>query len=81
MAAHPGLKPIQNQKADKNSIDNPKKSKYSVEENVQLNLTAEEQAVLRLITIQPVSVDEVIAAAQLPAGKVLSVLVNRMIDY
>ena len=74
MAAHPGLKPIQNQKADKNSIDNPEKSKYSVEENVQLNLTAEEQAVLRFVTKQPVSVDEVIAAAQLPAGKVLSVL-------
>lgn len=72
--AYPETKPAHHKKADKKAIDNPAKCQYSVEENAQLNLTEEEQAVLRLITKQPVSVDEVIAAAQLPAGKVLSVL-------
>lgn len=72
--AYPIAKPIENQKTDKKSIDNPAKCQYSVEENVQRNLTAEEQAVLRLIPNRPVPVDEVIAAAELPAGKVLSVL-------
>ena len=74
MVFHPDIKRTQEKKADKNSIDNREKSKYSVEENAQQSLTAEEQAVLRLITKHPVPVDEVIAAADLPAGKVLSVL-------
>ena len=71
---YPVTKPAQNHKDDKKSIDNPAKCQYSVEEKAELNLTAEEQKILRLITGQPVPVDEVIAAAGMPAGKVLSVL-------
>ena len=70
----PDTKRTQEKNADKKSIDIPTKCQYSVEENAQQSLTAEEQAVLRLITKHPIPVDEVIAAANLPAGKVLSVL-------
>lgn len=71
---YPTAKPTRDKKADKKSIDNPGNYKYSVEENKPLRLTAEEQAVLSCITAAPIAVDEVIAAAGLPAGKVLSIL-------
>lgn len=61
-------------RTDNKSIDNPGKSRYSVEDNRALNLTEEEKAVLSHLTHQPVHVDKVIDAAGLPAGKVLSVL-------
>ena len=60
--------------ADNKSIDNPDKSRYSVEDNRNHNLTAEEKAVLSLLSHQPVPADQIIADAGLPTGKVLSVL-------
>ncbi len=61
-------------KPDNKSIDNPVKSRYSVEDNRTLNLTEDEKAVLSHLTHQPIPVDQIIDAAGLPAGKVLSVL-------
>lgn len=67
--------PRVNQKAvDKKGVDNPEKSRYSVEDNEQPDLTQEEQAVMSCLTAKPILVDEVIAATSLPAGKVLSIL-------
>ena len=61
-------------KADNKSIDNPVKSRYSVEDNKSLNLTEDEKAVLSHLTDRPVPVDQIIDASGLPAGKVLSIL-------
>ena len=60
--------------AQKKVIDNPMKSRYSVEEKEPFRGTPEEEIVLNLVKEEPVPVDEIIAAAGLPAGKVLSVL-------
>ncbi len=66
--------PVAEPKPDNKSIDNRDKSRYSVEDNRNLNLTQEEKAVLSHMTHEPVPVDQIIAEAGLPAGKVLSVL-------
>ena len=68
---YPQVKPKDN---DKKVVDNPLKCQYSVEDKPQKDLTEEEKAVLACLTAEPVAVDTVIDAAQLPAGKVLSVL-------
>ena len=70
----PSVFPKAETKTDNKSIDNPEKSRYSVEDNKALNLTEEEKTVISHLTQQPVHVDQVIAAAGMPAGKVLSVL-------
>lgn len=74
MVAQPVVYPAAKPKPDKKSIDNPGNSKYSVEENKPPQLTAEEQTVYRCVTPAPIPVDEVIVAAGLPAGRVLSIL-------
>ena len=74
MVAQPVIYPAAKPKPDKKSIDNPGISKYSVEDNKPPQLTAEEQTVYRCVTPAPIPVDEVIVAAGLPAGRVLSVL-------
>ena len=61
-------------KNDNKSIDNPVKSRYSVEDNRNINLTDEEKTVLSCLTDQPIPVDQVIDQTGLGAGKVLSVL-------
>ena len=66
--------PVIKAKPDNKSIDNRDKSRYSVEDNKNRNLTPEEEKVLSLVTREPVLVDQIIDAAGLPAGKVLSVL-------
>lgn len=58
----------------KKSIDNLEKSSYSVLENDRAGLSAEEQAVLKLLTCQPQEPAELIARLELSSGKVLSVL-------
>ncbi len=58
--------------ADKKSIDNREKPGYSVKRDALLS--AEEQAVVRHLTQTPKPVDAVIEAADMPAGKVLSIL-------
>lgn len=60
--------------AVKKSIDNPGKSRYSVEDNVLPELSPEEKQVWQQLSHTPKPVDEIIAAAELPAGKVLSIL-------
>lgn len=60
--------------ARKNSIDNGQISTYSVLENKQSALNADEQTVLAQLTHQPQEPAEVIAKLAMPAGKVLSVL-------
>ena len=66
---HPRIVP----KTEKKSIDNREKPGYSVEDNAN-RFTAEEQTVLKCLADTPKPVDEIIAAAELPAAKVLSVL-------
>lgn len=74
MVAQPVIYPAAKPKPDKKSIDNPGISKYSVEDNKPPQLTAEEQTVYRCVTPARIPVDEVIVAAGLPAGRVLSIL-------
>lgn len=56
------------------SIDNREKSRYSVEDNERESLTEQERAVYDCLSITPKPVDEIIAALEMPAGKVLSIL-------
>ncbi len=60
-------------KNDKLSVDNRDKSHYSVLNNAP-ELTQEEKNLLKFLSDTPVSVDEVIAQAGVPAAKVLSIL-------
>lgn len=59
---------------DKKGIDNPKTSQYSGITDSLPVLTQEEEAVIRCMGCDPVPIDEVIANAELPAGKVLGIL-------
>ena len=70
---HP-IVPVMESEPDNKSIDNRDKSRYSVEDNRNWNLTPEESAILSLVTREPVLVDQIMDEANLPAGKVLSVL-------
>ncbi len=58
----------------KKAIDNREKSRYSVKDAQLPDLSREEKQVWQQLTREPKSVDEVIIAARLPAGKVLSIL-------
>lgn len=58
----------------KKAIDNREKSRYSVKDAQLPTLSEEEKQVWRQLTRESKSVDEVILAAGLPAGKVLSIL-------
>lgn len=60
--------------ADKKDIDNPKNNAYSVLDNALPELSGEEKEILRCLTPEPRSVDDVIAQLEIPAGRVLSVL-------
>ena len=69
-----GEENLQREKNDKLSIDKKAQNRYS-DLNTELpELTQEEQRVFELLSYEPRPVDEVIAEAGLPAGKVLSVL-------
>lgn len=70
---YPRINQRQKENAVNKSIDNREKSQYSVEEN-KISFTDEERAILRHLTQEPRPVDDIIAAAELPAAKVLSVL-------
>lgn len=61
-------------KDDNKSIDNPEKSRYSVEDNTNLDLTQEERTVLSCVPREPDQLDRIIVATGLPAGKVLAAL-------
>jgi len=61
------------QKPGKKAIDNREKPGYSVEDNAHC-FTEDEQTVLQYLTESPKPVDEIIAATELPAPKVLSIL-------
>lgn len=58
----------------KKVIDNREKSRYSVKDAKMPALSEEEKQVWQQLTREPKMVDEVILAAHLPAGKVLSIL-------
>lgn len=60
--------------ADKKSIDNQEKSTYSVVNKPEPALTQDEQDVLAHIGIQPKFQDEILEAADLPAGTVKAIL-------
>lgn len=60
--------------ADKKSIDNPDKSHYSGLDRAKSKLSPEEQALVSHLTKAPCPVDELIAALDMPAGRVLSLL-------
>ena len=59
---------------DKKDIDNPKNNAYSVLDNALPELSGEEKEILRCLTPEPRSMDDVIAQLEIPAGRVLSVL-------
>ncbi len=71
---HPLISRTDHQCCDKKSIDNREKSDYSVKHDALSGLSQEEKTVVCQLTGTPKPVDEVIAAADLPAGKVLSIL-------
>ncbi len=58
----------------KKTIDNGKKSTYSVLDDREASLDPEEQTVLDCLTREPRNVDEVIAQTGLSSGRVLSIL-------
>ena len=62
------------EKAEKKVIDIQEKSQYSVEEKEKIPLSQQEKTVYDCLTKEPKPVDDVIAALELPAGKVLSIL-------
>lgn len=62
------------EKVRNKSIDNREKSRYSVEDNQRKSLSEQERAVYDCLSITPKPVDEIIAALEMPAGKVLSIL-------
>lgn len=67
----PAPKPSTREDGDKKSIDKEMKSTYSV---VDIPLSAQEQAVLAKVSREPVFVDDVIAAVDMPAGTVKAIL-------
>ncbi len=67
-------KPASLEGTDKKGIDNGTDSSYSVPEKPLPSLTETEQAVLALVTREPVSMDAVIAESQMNSGTVLSAL-------
>ncbi len=60
--------------SDKKDIDKKPANSYIGIENPSADLTAEEQRLLDALSVQPQPVDDVIAQADLPAAKVLSML-------
>ena len=70
----PGKMQKNPEKDEKIPIDNERISTYSVLNNKQTALNEEEQAILALLTRHPQEPADIIARAQLPSGRVLSVL-------
>lgn len=73
MVAQPSQAPISGA-SDKKDIDKKPANSYIGIENPSSDLTAEEQSLLDTLSIQPQPVDDVIAQADLPAARVLSIL-------
>ncbi len=74
MVAEEIVKPTISRPADKKSIDNREKSRYSVGHDVLSGLTPEENAVAIHLTNTPEAVDTIIAKTELPPARVLSIL-------
>ena len=70
----PAVKSEKGTTARKNPIDNGPVSTYSVLENKQIALSADEQAILALLTDVPQEPADLMAKLSMPSGKVLSVL-------
>lgn len=70
----PTEKPTGGETGRKKPIDNEENSTYSVLENRNPALNAEEQAILAQLTREPKETAELIAKLNMPSGKVLSVL-------
>ena len=72
--AQPVQIPANGEVGRKKFIDNEENSTYSVLENKNPALNAEEQAVLAQLTREPTEGSELIAKLNMPSGKVMSVL-------
>ena len=70
----PGKNPALQENDAKKSIDNSKKSTYSVLNERLSRLTEEETSVYALLTEEPQFPDGVMAQSELPAGTVQSLL-------
>lgn len=70
----PTRKPLFDRKRDKKPIDKEEKKTYSVQQDVLNSLSQEERELLKPLSKGTTLVDDVIAASELPAGKVLSML-------
>ena len=70
----PTRKPLFDRKRDKKPIDKDEKKTYSVQQDVLDSLSQEEQELLKPLRKGAALVDDLIAASELPAGKVLSML-------
>lgn len=70
----PIRKPLFDRKRDKKPIDKDEKKTYSVQQDVLASLSQEEQELLKPLRKGTALVDDLIAASELPAGKVLSML-------
>jgi predicted Rossmann fold nucleotide-binding protein DprA/Smf involved in DNA uptake len=70
----PTRKPLFDRKRDKKPIDKGEKKTYSVQQDVLASLSQEEQELLKPLRKGTALVDDLIAASELPAGKVLSML-------
>lgn len=70
----PEKNPLDGESRRKKPIDKNENSTYSVVENRNPALNAEEQVVLAQLTREPKETAELIAKLQMPSGKVLSVL-------
>lgn len=65
---------------DKKDIDNPANNSYSVKIDEDISLTPQEQKLLSLLSRTPVSVDEVLAQTDLPAGNALKIITKLSLE-
>lgn len=72
--AQPVVFPWETEAGNKKVVDNPIVNAYSDLENTGFQPDAEEKQILACLTSSPRPMDDVIAQAGLPAGKVLSIL-------
>ena len=70
----PTRKPLFDRKRDKKPIDKEEKKTYSVQQDVLNSLSQAERELLKPLSTGTTLVDDLIAASELPAGKVLSML-------
>lgn len=62
------------EKYEKKAIDKGEDSPYSVLNKAFIGLSEQERAVAELLSARPQSVDDILAASDLPSGRVLSIL-------